>query len=150
MEQKDLERCSELPLLCPAFNIRAVSRVITQIFDDVLKPTGLQITQFSVLVGVASLESPSINQLAKALVMDRTTLTRNLKPIENQGFIRIKQGNDKRTYVVELTAKGKTAINKTMPYWEKANNAVSEKLGKHNLDNLLRDLTEVRGICEKL
>ena len=82
MEQNDMKRCSELPSLCPAFNIRAVSRVITQIFDEILKPTGLQITQFAVLVGVASLGSPSINQLAKGLVMDRTTLTRNLKPID--------------------------------------------------------------------
>ena len=69
METKsDQDKFVNLPSLCPAFNIRAASRIITQIFDDILKPSGLQITQFAVLVGVASFGSPTINQLAKGLV----------------------------------------------------------------------------------
>ena len=127
METKsDLKKFFDLPALCPAFNIRAASRVITQLFDEILKPSGLQITQFAVLVGITLFGSPTINQLATGLVMDRTTLTRNLKPIEKLGLIKIKQGDDKRTYVVELTAKGKLALNKTLPYWEKARATVSE------------------------
>jgi len=147
METKsDLKKFFELPGLCPAFNIRAASRVITQIFDDILKPSGLQITQFAVLVGVVSFGSPTINQLAKGLVMDRTTLTRNLKPIEKLGLIKIKQGDDKRTYVVELTPKGKLALNKTLPYWEKARATISKEFGKKHLDGLLKDLASVREI----
>ena len=71
INQKELE---QLPVLCPVFNIRAASRLITQQFDDMLKPSGLQITQFSVLVGIGLEVNPTINQLAKTLVIDRTTL----------------------------------------------------------------------------
>ena len=150
METKsDLKKFFDLPALCPAFNIRAASRVITQLFDEILKPSGLQITQFAVLVGIALFGSPTINQLAKGLVMDRTTLTRNLKPIEKLGLIKIKQGDDKRTYVVELTAKGKLALNKTLPYWEKARATVSEEFGQKHLDGLLKDLASVREINVK-
>ena len=55
----------DLPSLCPAFNIRAASRIVTQIFDDTLKPSGLQITQFSVLVGVHIMDTPSISTVSK-------------------------------------------------------------------------------------
>jgi DNA-binding MarR family transcriptional regulator len=145
-EKSDLKKFFDLPALCPAFNIRAASRVITQLFDEILKPTGLQITQFAVLVGVISLDSPSINQLAKGLVMDRTTLTRNLKPLEKEGLIKITSGDDKRNHFVKITPKGKSAMEKTLPYWEKARTVVSEEFGQKHLDGLLKDLASVREI----
>lgn len=147
METKsDKNKFVNLPSLCPAFNIRAASRIITQIFDDTLKPSGLQITQFAVLVGVHILDTPSINVLAKGLVMDRTTLTRGLKPLESEGFIKIVSGEDKRTRFVKLTAKGKSAIERTLPYWEKAREIVAKEFGEQNLGGLLRDLESVREI----
>ncbi len=145
-EKSDLKRFFDLPALCPAFNIRAASRIITQLFDEILKPSGLQITQFAVLVGVQILDSPSISKLAKGLVMDRTTLTRGLKPLENEGLIKITSGDDKRTHFVKITPKGKTALQKTLPYWEKARTVVSEEFGKKHLDGLLKDLASVREI----
>ena len=145
-KKSDLKKFFDLPALCPAFNIRAASRVITQLFDEILKPTGLQITQFAVLVGVVSLDSPSINQLAKGLVMDRTTLTRNLKPLEKEGLIKTTSGDDKRTHFVKITPKGKSAMEKTLPYWEKARTVVSEEFGQKHLDGLLKDLANVREI----
>ena len=145
-EKSDLKKFFDLPALCPAFNIRAASRVITQLFDEILKPSGLQITQFAVLVGVVSLGSPTINQLAKGLVMDRTTLTRNLKPLENQGLIKILSGDDKRTHTVDITTKGKFTLKKTLPYWEKARATVAKEFGQKHLDGLLKDLSNVRKI----
>ncbi len=147
METKsDKNKFVNLPSLCPAFNIRAASRIITKIFDDTLKPSGLQITQFAVLVGVHILDTPSINVLAKGLVMDRTTLTRGLKPLESEGFIKIVSGEDKRTRFVKLTAKGKSAIERTLPYWEKAREIVAKEFGEQNLGGLLKDLESVREI----
>jgi len=142
----DQDKFVSLPALCPAFNIRAASRIITQIFDDTLKPSGLQITQFAVLVGVHIMDVPSISTLAKGLVMDRTTLTRGLKPLENDGYIKIISGDDKRTRFVKLTAKGKSAIDKTLPYWEKAREIVSKEFGENNLGSLIKDLENVREI----
>jgi len=145
-EKSDLKRFFDLPALCPAFNIRAASRIITQLFDEILKPSGMQITQFAVLVGVFILDSPSISKLANGLVMDRTTLTRGLKPLEKEGLIKIVSGEDKRTHFVKLTPKGKSALEKTLPYWEKARTVVSEEFGKKHLDGLLKDLASVREI----
>ena len=144
--KSDQDKFVNLPSLCPAFNIRATSRVITQIFDDTLKPSGLQITQFAVLVGVHIMNTPSISTLAKGLVMDRTTLTRGLKPLENEGFIKITTGDDKRTRFVKLTSKGKSAIDKTLPYWEKARGIVAKVFGENNLGGLIKDLENVREI----
>jgi DNA-binding MarR family transcriptional regulator len=147
METKtDQDKFINLPTLCPAFNIRAASRVITQIFDDTLKPSGLQITQFAVLVGVHIMDTPSISILAKGLVMDRTTLTRSLRPLESEGYIKIISGDDKRTRFVKLTAKGKFAIDKTLPYWEKAREIVAKEFGEKNLGGLIKDLENVREI----
>lgn len=140
------DRFSEIPTLCPAFNIRSASRIITQLFDEILKPSGLQVTQFTVLVGVHIFDSPSISNLAKGLVMDRTTITRNLKPLEKEGLIKMESGKDKRTTFVNLTPKGKSAIDKTFPYWEKARSVVSKEFGAKQLEGLLKDLTDVRGI----
>jgi len=145
-EKADLKRFFDLPALCPAFNIRAASRIITQLFDEILKPSGLQITQFAVLVGVQILDTPSISKLARGLVMDRTTLTRGLKPLENEGLIKIVSGEDKRTHFIKITPKGKTALQKTLPYWEKARTVVSEEFGQKRLDGLLKDLASVREI----
>ena len=147
METKsDQDKFVNLPSLCPAFNIRAASRIITQIFDDTLKPSGLQITQFAVLVGVHIMDTPSINTLAKGLVMDRSTLTRGLKPLENEGFIKIISGEDKRTRFVKLTAKGKSTMDRTLPYWEKARKIVAKEFGEQNLGGLIKDLESVREI----
>ena len=145
-EKGDLKRCFDLPALCPAFKIRAASRIITQLFDEILKPSGLQVTQFTVLIGVHILDSPSISKLAKGLVMDRTTITRGLKPLESEGLIKIVSGDDKRTHFVKLTTKGIKALEKTLPYWEKARAIVSEEFGQKHLDGLLKDLANVREI----
>jgi len=140
-EKGDLKRCFDLPALCPAFNIRAASRIITQLFDEILKPSGLQVTQFTVLIGVHILDSPSISKLAKGLIMDRTTITRGLKPLENEV-----SGDDKRTHFVKLTPKGKSVLEKTLPYWEKARAVVSKEFGQKHLDGLIKDLVSVREI----
>lgn len=145
-EKVDLKRCFDLPALCPAFNIRAASRIITQLFDEILKPSGLQVTQFTMLIGVYILDTPSINKLAKGLVMDRTTITRSLKHLESDGLTKMVSGDDKRTHFVKLTPKGKSALEKTLPYWEKARTVVSEEFGQKHLDGLLKDLASIREI----
>ena len=140
----DLKEFEALPVLCPVFNVRSASRILTQLFDDILKPSGLQITQFSVLVGISASGNPTINQLANILVMDRTTLTRGIRPLEKMGLIRIKKGDDKRTTTIELTSKGITTMKKTLPYWKKARAVSIEKFGKKFIDGLNRELTSVR------
>lgn len=127
---------------CTCFNLRKASRVITQLFDQVLQPSGILANQFTLLAALSVAESVSITHLAQELVMDRTTLTRNLKPLEREGLIRIEPGQDQRVRVVSLTQKGQAALAKALPLWQQAQAKVIEELGQDRWQTLLSHLSD--------
>jgi DNA-binding MarR family transcriptional regulator len=79
-----------------------------------------------------------VTQLAEELVMDRTTLARNLKPLESQGLLTIEAGTDRRRHLVRLTERGRQALARAQPYWEQAQHQVVTRLG-HEQWHALRD-----------
>jgi DNA-binding MarR family transcriptional regulator len=89
-------------------------------YDQFLAPSGLQITQFTLLVSCAVAGPVPITNLAEVLVMDRTTLARNLKPLEKRGMVKISEGEDRRVRLVELTEKG-WVLMKALPCGERTN-----------------------------
>lgn len=125
---------------CVCFNLRKTARWVTQLYDDALRPTGLRATQFSLLSVTRHLGTATINQLADVMVMDRTTLTRNLKPLESQGYLRIHPGKDRRQREVTLRVAGSKVLDQAMPLWEKTQAHVVQGLGKDRTDRLLKDL----------
>jgi DNA-binding MarR family transcriptional regulator len=131
---------------CACFNIRKASRVITQHFDEILKPSGLLITQFTILVAVAMAKSGTINELAEALGMDRTTLTRNLKPLVREGWLISEPGQDQRTRVVSLTTDGEAALAKALPLWKRAQTSMEEILGQQRWSDLLAQLVQATAL----
>ncbi len=135
---------------CACFNLRKTSRAITQHYDRVLQPSGLRVTQFTILVVIATAESITITRMAKQLVMDRTTLTRNLRPLEKQGFIEIIPGDDLRTRYVTLSKMGRNALTKALPLWEKAQQRFEKGLGDERFGNLLSELSETRDIAQNI
>jgi DNA-binding MarR family transcriptional regulator len=135
--QSELAKCTE----CACFNIRKASRAVTQLYDEMLQSSGLRVTQFTLLVVLARAGSITITRLGQRLVMDRTTMTRNLKPLANQGLITIESGQDQRTRIVTLTASGREALAKAFPLWEKAQTHVVERLGRKRWSILLSDLS---------
>jgi DNA-binding MarR family transcriptional regulator len=141
-EELDPGRLREVEATCACFNLRKASRAVTQIFDEVLEPSGLQITQFTLLLAVAAVGTATMVPLAQGLVMDRTTLTRNLKPLERLGLVEVKPGRDRRTRVVTLTPAGQTALAKALPLWEQAQAIVQERLGNHLYSLLLSALSD--------
>jgi len=90
-----------------------------------------------------AMEPVTVTRLAKATVTDRTTLTRNLKLLEKQGFIRVDLGNDRRQREVTLTAQGRQALVKALPLWEKAQAHVVEGLGEERWKDLREELSAV-------
>jgi len=132
--------------MCACFNVRKTARVITQLYDEVLRPTGLRVTQFSLLMATKGLGPVAVTRLAKMGVMDRTTLTRNLRPLEKQGFIRIAAGEDRRERQVTLTPRGQQALAKAFPLWEKAQARVAEGFGPERLQRLYTELADLRAI----
>ncbi len=127
---------------CVCFNIRKSARAITQLYEDALRPTGLRATQFTLLVATRVMGTATISGLAKVLVMDRTTLTRNLKPLEKQGFVRILPGKeDRREREVTLTITGQETLTEALPLWKTVQEAVIEALGQGRVTRLLKDLS---------
>lgn len=102
---------------CCCFNIRKVMRAVTQFFDRFLEPANIRSTQFTLLVAFFSINAKTLTEIAENLVMDRTTLTRNLKPLEKLGLITTIQPLDKRSKAYVLTDKGKEIVNKAVPLW---------------------------------
>ena len=130
--------------LCMCYNLRKTSRAITQFYDNMLEPSGLAITQFSLLVGLSIAENPTITKMANEMIIDRTTLTRNLSILQNHGLIKITaSGNDKREKNIIITNKSKELLAKALPLWEKAQSTVVKKFGKKNCNDMLLDLSKI-------
>ena len=127
---------------CACATLRKTSRTLTRMYDEALKPSGLLATQYIVLVAIQKDQPATIGQLAETLVMDRTTLTRNLKPLEKSGLIASGRGEDQRMHVVSLSLKGKTAVEKAFPLWRTVQSHVARTLGPKRLEHLLSDLKE--------
>lgn len=134
---------------CACMNIRRASRVITQLYDEALQPSGLLVGQFTVLVVLALRGSATITGLAQDLVMDRTTLTRNLKPLEKRGLIQVVPGQDRRTRVIGLTEAGQAALNQALPLWDKIQSQVVEQLGSEQWQQLLGGLSHAASLALK-
>lgn len=132
---------SEIVQNCTCFNLRKATRAVTQLFDEALKPCGLYATQFTLLAAVSSSENIAITELSKALVMDRTTLTRNLRPLQKSGWVEVLPGEDKRTKTLSLTRSGKKVLKQAMIRWKAVQSQVVKTLGKGNWEVLLDNLS---------
>lgn len=127
---------------CTGAALRRATRRLTQFYDDAMKPTGLRLTQYSVLNALAQAEDPSITDLAETLMMDRTTLTRNLRPLEAAGWVRLGPGADARSRAVTLSEDGRRVLEAARPVWRQAEIAVRERLGADGGRALRRLLAE--------
>jgi DNA-binding MarR family transcriptional regulator len=126
---------------CACLNLRQAARAVTQFYDDVLRPSGLRSTQFSLLSVIGLTGGASIGTLADAAVMDRTTLTRNLKLLADMKLIRIEEGDDARVRLVTLTPAGEARLTAAQPYWEQAQEHMTKALGRTELERLRQGLS---------
>src|SRR5256885_14185152 len=105
--QPNVAQLAEIEATCACSNVRKAARAVTQLYDEVLQPTGLRSTQFNLLVAVGLAGEAPVTRLAEALVMDRTTLARNLKPCVRQGLLTIEAGAGRRRHPGRLTGGGR-------------------------------------------
>lgn len=131
---------------CACFNIRKSTRVITQFYDNAMQPVELRATQFTILAVLSAHSGITLTDLAGLLVMDRTTLTRNLRPLEKQGLIKTGPGQDKRTRQIELAIKGKNRLEKAIPLWKQAQKQVTKYMGSDRFNRFLSELNFVEKI----
>jgi DNA-binding MarR family transcriptional regulator len=117
-------------LPCACASLRRAARAVTQRYDEALRPTGIRLTQFT-LLQVLELAGPlTQGALGEQLAMDSTTLTRTLRPLEAEGWIRSKPGEDRRERHIHLTAAGKRTLERATPAWKDAQRLFRERLGE--------------------
>jgi len=120
-----------------------VARAATQLYDDVLRPSGLRVTQFSLLGTIARRGEASVKQLEDALAVDQTTLTRGLGLLERDRLIERAPHPDGRIKAMRLTPKGRRTLDVARPRWARAQDKVLRELGAKAWDDAQRRLTRV-------
>jgi len=106
-----------------------VSRAVTQLYDDILRPSGLRVTQFSILAAIARRGEANLRQLERALAIDQTTLTRSVNLLERDRMIERVPNPDGRVKAMRLTGKGKRLLDMARPLWAQAQDRVLRELG---------------------
>jgi DNA-binding MarR family transcriptional regulator len=134
---------ADMAAMCVCLNVRKAARAVTQLYDGVLRPSGLRAPQVGLLSAITMTGEATVTRLAEGLIMDRTTLTRNLKPLESRGLITIESGADRRTRVVRVTESGRQALAVALPFWQAAQEEVVTRLGDERRRALLTELKAV-------
>lgn len=118
------------PMGCSSFKLRQLSRRVSQYFDRVVGAAGLKTTQYSLLSNVAQLEPVRPSDLASAMEMDASTLTRNLQPLVAQGWLEVGPGDDGRSRFVTLTESGREKRAEAQREWKRAQLAFNSEIGE--------------------
>ena len=144
VNELDPESCAEMARTCACLGFRKASRSVTQLYDQFLAPSGLRSTQLVVLLGAYVLGSSNLRRLADELAMDRSTLTRNLKPLIVQRLLRTVPGKGRgRSKSIEVTPRGQDKLRAAAPLWQQAQDSLRERLGDDRLARVLGDLDVV-------
>ena len=125
---------------CVCFNLRWVTRAVTQFFDAEMRRHGIRPTQGSILAALMAKDSWNMAELSDWLGMDRTTLVRNLGPLQRDGLVQADGGGRGRRVELSITAKGRKQIAKLAPAWKSAQSAVVKTLGEKRWSAILSDL----------
>lgn len=132
-----------LPTSCLCTQLRRASRGVTRLYDDALAAVGLGAAQFSLLRHVQRLGQPSISVLAEAMGLDRSTLGRNVRVLEEQGLVQLGEGRDLRAREVRLTEAGLQRVEQALPLWEQAQCELNARLGGDSRAELMKLLEEL-------
>jgi DNA-binding MarR family transcriptional regulator len=128
---------------CVCSTLRMVSRAVTQLYDDILRPSGLRVTQFSILATIARGRETNLRQLEHALAIDQTTLTRSVHLLERDRFIERVPNPDGRVKAIRLTRKGSRVLDVARPLWARAQDKVLRELGTASWDDAQRRLARL-------
>jgi DNA-binding MarR family transcriptional regulator len=122
---------------CTCFKLRRLTRRVTAVYDRTLSAAGIRVTQYSLLTHLRGLRDVPISQLAEKLDMDRTTLTRNLKPLLEAGWVGVEpSAEDARVRLVRITPAGEARWQTARTYWRQAQDEVNVTIGRANVAGL--------------
>lgn len=114
---------------CLAVRLRLLNRVVTNLYDDALRPLGLKVSQLNILVVTAKLGLAQAARVCDLLQLDTSTLSRNVERMPAKGWLEVVPGPDARTQPFRLTVQGKKLLERALPAWEAAQRQATELLG---------------------
>ena len=123
---------------CIAVRIRLLNRSVTNIFDQALRPLGVKVSQLNVLIVVAKRGPTSPAEVARRLNMEKSTLSRNVERMRTRGWLKVSQGDTGRKQILELGAAGRKLIEKSLPFWKKAQAQTEALLGQRGARSIHR------------
>jgi len=132
-----------IKLPCYCGSIRQASRIVTQMYDRALKPSGIKITQFGIMRLLSAYPALTTGAIAEALAMDSTTLTRTLKIIQDSGWIACEPGEDRRERHWTLTVEGQDRLREAVPLWKNAQKEFAQMMNDVDLDGLTRTVFQM-------
>ncbi len=132
---------------CVCSTLRMVTRAVTQLYDDVLRPSGLRVTQFSIIAAIARMGGANLRELEDALAIDQTTLTRSVALLERDGVVERASDPDRRIKAMRLTAKGRRALEVARPLWAHAQDKVLREWGAKAWADAQRRLTHLLDVA---
>ena len=129
---------------CVAMRTLSTARSVTRHYDEAMRPSGLTITQFTLMVTIAKIAPESISQIAELLCMERTSVSRNLSLLEKQGLIQRGDKTLARKRPVALTPEGQGKLRDAYALWEKAQSSLENKMESEELENAMHGLRLLR------
>jgi DNA-binding MarR family transcriptional regulator len=138
-------RYAEAAAICACTSLRKASRAVTQLFDEALQPSGLRSTQLILLLEIVIAEPATVPRLARKLIMDPSTVTRNLQPLVKRGLLASVAGDRNQTF--RLTPRGRETLERAVPLWERTQNDFVGRLGAERWQTMLRDLSEAVSVA---
>lgn len=133
MMDKTTSSVDRIAQTCLAVRIRRLNRVVTNLYDNALRPLGLKVSQLNILIVTAKLGLARPTQVCDILQLDTSTLSRNVERMRAQGWLEVVSNEDARTQAFRLTRQGRRLIEKAVPAWEKAQCQAGELLGEDGI-----------------
>lgn len=141
---------------CAALNFRRTARAITRLYDLALAPSGIRTTQMAILTAIAKFQPVPISRIGEILILDQTTLTRNLRLLERQGLLEVSRRSARRQRFVTLTDSGVKTLALAVPLWRAVQAKFLSEMGKDNwsvlrneLERLARDAVQMESLVLK-
>ena len=135
---------------CASFNFRRTARAVTRLYDLAFNGSGIRSTQFTILIGVAKTQPTPIGALSDLLIIDRTTLTRSLRLLKNQGLLDVSPRSTKRQRFVTLTQKGVQLLARSIPAWRQAQDSFVATVGADYWRDLRSQLEKLAHVAISL
>src|SRR5262245_40824272 len=145
MDRPESSSIDTIARTCIAVRLRLLNRVVTSFYDDALRPLGLKASQLNILVVAGKLGLARPAQVCEILQLDPSTLSRNVKPLQANGWLEVVPEEDARAQPFRLTAQGRRLIEKAVPAWEQAQRQATELLGDEGVALLAQAARKLGG-----